>query len=218
MRVYECTEERFQLDIATHRMEVQLNAALHRHLRFSRTGSSSYHFNITTWPGYLCISGDMGCYVFSRQPDMFDFFRGGRINPQYWSEKVQSKSAFGNGTTEFDAELFMAGFKERVGDYIEDLDITEEQKAAIIALAVNEFRHTEENQHFYCDKAYNFDFADLDLPEELEAIKLPKWQVDEFWSMEKYTFHYIWCCRAIVWAIDKFDAEIKSAIAEEAIA
>ena len=28
-------------------------------------------FDIVTWPGYLCYSGDMGCFVFTRLPDMF---------------------------------------------------------------------------------------------------------------------------------------------------
>jgi hypothetical protein len=80
----------FLRDVDAHVMHIKQDEGVFRHIRFSQGGSSVYHFDITTWPGYLCISGDMGCFVFARTADMFTFFRGDRINPQYWAEKIQA--------------------------------------------------------------------------------------------------------------------------------
>lgn len=205
MKELACSEERFNKDTATHEMSVILNQGLHRHLRFARPGCSAYHFNITTWPGYLCISGDMGCYVFSRLNDMFEFFRGRGLNPGYWEEKVQAGR---DKVKEFSAELFIEGFLDSVGDYLECMDLTFGQKQTLVDLARNELVCIEQTMHHYCDTVYNLNFHELDLPEGLDEVDFPNFQVDEFWSMETYTFHYIWCLRAIVWAIKQFDEKI----------
>lgn len=47
-----------------------------------------------TWPGHLSITGDVGGYTFCRLRDMFEFFRGGQINPGYWGEKLVSHSGY----------------------------------------------------------------------------------------------------------------------------
>jgi hypothetical protein len=80
--------ERFQETISEHQLTVIHDDGLHRHMRCARPQSSDRYFNITTWPGFLCISGDMGCYVFQRVTDMFQFFRSDdlAINPGYWAE------------------------------------------------------------------------------------------------------------------------------------
>lgn len=96
----EPTEATFRKDVAQHRMTVIHDHGVHRHLRFGKPGDSNLSFQITTWPGYLCYSGDMGCYVFFRVEDMFRFFRGERINPGYWAEKVQAEDR--EGVKEYD--------------------------------------------------------------------------------------------------------------------
>ena len=83
-------KDRFEACIKDHKIYIQNDNGNFRHIHCSK-GDSVYHFNITTWPGYLCISGDMGCFVFRRELDMFGFFRNksNGINPYYWSEKLQ---------------------------------------------------------------------------------------------------------------------------------
>ena len=116
--------ERFARDIEKHELTVLRSDGVYRHIRCSKSNSSDMHFEIVTWPGYLAYVGDMGAYTFQRTEDMFEFFRrpDGKINPRYWSEKVE---AYGR--------LMMRGKLER---------------------------------------AYRF----------------------------------LWCCHAIVWAVNKFDA------------
>lgn len=82
--------ERFEHDTADHRMWVLHDTGLYRHLRFSAPGSWTYGFDLVSWPGFLAVTGDMGEYVFSRSPDMFEFFEHDEgINADYWSEKMQ---------------------------------------------------------------------------------------------------------------------------------
>jgi hypothetical protein len=89
--------ERFAADVAEHEMTIFRDDGLYRHLRFVRTAvnektgkpelSSLYWFDLITWPGHLAIDGDMDGFMFARTEDMFEFFRGKRINPSYWAEK-----------------------------------------------------------------------------------------------------------------------------------
>lgn len=72
------TVERFLQDVADHKMTVVMDNGVYRHLRFANSDSKlafNQWFDIVTWPGFLAYSGDMGCFVFSRLKDMFEFFR-----------------------------------------------------------------------------------------------------------------------------------------------
>ena len=116
--------ERFQETISEHQLTVIHDDGLHRHLRCARPQSSDRHFFITTWPGYLCISGDMGCYVFQRIEDMFEFFRNDDlgINPPYWAEKLQAgpHAAPDSISREWMPEKFRSEIKEWFDDATED--------------------------------------------------------------------------------------------------
>ena len=73
-----------------HEMTILREDDLYRHLRFKKVDRSEYWFDLITWPGYLTITGDMGCYTFARNPDMFAFFNQNQINSSYWAEKCQN--------------------------------------------------------------------------------------------------------------------------------
>lgn len=82
---------KFLKNTENHTLKIEMDSGVHRSLLFSKLGSSVYHYRITTWPGHLCISGDMGTFVFCRLHDMFDFFEQGtplKINPSYWGGKL----------------------------------------------------------------------------------------------------------------------------------
>src|SRR5258708_33733869 len=90
-------EASFLKDVATHEMIVRRDDGPYRHIRFQRPDTICLYFDVVTWPGFLCFSGDAGCYVFSRLPDMLEFFRyeskpAGKlfINPDYWGQKVEA--------------------------------------------------------------------------------------------------------------------------------
>ena len=93
---------------------------MYRHLRFRNPGFGSYWFDLITIPGTLIFQGDGESYVFSRVTDMFEFFRGspGRINPQYWSEKLTSTSQ--GGVRVYDEEIFKKQVQEVVADALKE--------------------------------------------------------------------------------------------------
>lgn len=78
-------------EFADHKLTIMRDDGLYRHLRCQKPGTWVYGFDIVTWPGYLCVCGDIGTWVFSRERDMVQWFErmDGRINPDYWSEKLQ---------------------------------------------------------------------------------------------------------------------------------
>ncbi len=102
------TENEFLRDVADHVLEVMRDDGVYRHIRFRKPGTMCMHFDLITWPGYLCYTGDMGTYVFARLADMFQFFRTDRsyaprtgrrlaVNLSYWSEKLEAVDGSRNG-------------------------------------------------------------------------------------------------------------------------
>src|SRR5688500_14967297 len=109
--------ERFKKDTADHEMTVLHDDGLYRHLRFQSPARGTYWFDLITWPGSLTIRGDLGnAYTFSRELDMFPFFRSrtGGINPHYWAQKLDNP----DGAVRYDEEIFKARVKEHVVDAI----------------------------------------------------------------------------------------------------
>lgn len=185
-----------------------LDSGLHRNLRVANPRSSAFHYSITTWPGYLCISGDMGCYVFQRIDDMFDFFRGapGKINPGYWQEKVQAGAGFqgaGAITAEPDLDAYDKRLMQYLDDFIDGLDPDVEEDAEKISEAteaVNDFKNYRENSEWDCVSRIN----------NWDSESAGGMDLDDFWEgysgLQKFRFHYIWCCYAIVHAIALYGA------------
>lgn len=185
----------FLREASRHSIEVKLDNGTFRHLRFSQNNSSTYHFNITTWPGYLSLSGDMGCFVFARTTDMFEFFRGDRINPQYWAEKLQATSR-GSGHEAFSFELL----KEAVAADFENWDFeSDEQKAEAWEKIAGDY-----------GLLYDADGSDLQYAVgEVMDYECPvtKQKFEDFWdhNFHDYTHHFMWCCNAIQWGIQQYD-------------
>ncbi len=193
MKQTNLTKEIFLRDVKDHRFKIIKEDSLYRHIRCSKENSSNYYFDIITWPGNLAYTGDMGSFMFSRVTDMFTFFRRNKeldINPTYWSKKVLAESRFGNGITEFSVDEFEKSVLQSVRSHL-DLDEDEKIPAEILKEldyllnSENEYECVENMRHFRSDKI-NF---------------------DDFWEYDcqVFTYHFLWCCYAIVWAIGKYD-------------
>ena len=185
--------ERFKNSVIGHEMIVMQNDGLHRHLTFKSPRTFYNHFHITTWPGYLAISGDVGCYVFARLPDMFRFFRGDGINPSYWSEKLQSCDRC--GVKEFSEKLFHDAIKSDFDQWSFDDD---DQKARAWE-ALQESDLAEDNSPESWEAAVR---AAMDYKCPVTGSRF-----NDFWdhTLQDYTFRFLWCCHAIRWAIAEVD-------------
>ncbi len=207
--------EDFEKHVAYHQMEVIQDNGLHRHLKFKHPETNNRYFGLVTWPGYLCFYGDMGEYVFSRLPDMFEFFRGSdnklyRIDFGYWAEKMQAvdrrvvsgHDAAGDGYRNYSSEKFRAAIQARLADYCDARDCTEQEKERL-ADWVETFVLSMANDgpHFAIQAALDF--------------KVNNRQVfPDFWDEDLYELDYgfVWCCYALRWGINRYDAS-QSALA-----
>ncbi len=181
-------------------MTIIRDDGLYRHLQFRKPEHSNYHYELITWPGYLCICGDIGTSVFRRVEDMFKFFRGERINPPYWGEKLQAIGTY-TGYEEFSESIF----QERVKDHFDEWEFeNDEQK-----------KETWEDieQHILEDVSR----ADGSWPayNAVYSYKGPYGhRFQDFFDgggCNEFTFHYIWVLYAIVEGIRQYDATRKLA-------
>jgi hypothetical protein len=202
------TEESFLKDVAEHRVEILLDNGIYRHLRCAKPGTNAEWFDIITWPGFLAYSGDMGCFVFTRLKDMFEFFRtrpSGNpaklfINEDYWAEKLEAVDRRGHtpGATQFSEQTFEKRVNEQVQTWIEEEDLNQEQQDELkdevhtqVMWAISDGEHEARKalNDFECKiDGHEFSFQDT-------------WE----WDFHEYTYRFIWCCYALAWAIKKYD-------------
>lgn len=189
------TQDSFVKDVAQHEMTIVRDDGNHRHVVFAKPGTYCQRFELITWPGYLCYSGDMGTYVFRRLEDMFAFFRDARpegeklrINLGYWAEKLEA-------TDRCDGSQCWSEYKFRdvIEGYLKDSD---EPISASLREAVNNevLSRLEDGEHEAYRAANEFEhegftFNDL-------------WDHD----FKDYTYRFVWCCYALAWGIRQYDA------------
>jgi hypothetical protein len=229
----DCTQERFLRDVAGHVMTILRDDGVHRHVRFKQPGTSCYYFDLITWPGHLCYTGDMGTFVFRRIEDMFEFFGRDReyhaslgralaINLGYWGEKLVAVDANGASSggkaKEFDLEKFTRVINEyRVGWMRcgkEDGTLDKEQRRELWEQVQEEvLDRAEDGEHYAQAAAYEFSFRRNPCGRWDDQ---PVWQFDDLFEHDftEYTHGFVWCCYALAWGIQKYD-EAKSAIATE---
>lgn len=73
---------------AKHVVTQRLDQGLFRSWRCKRPDSWCMGFDITTTPGYLIVTGDIGELILSRCDDMVPWARGAVGSPDYFAEKV----------------------------------------------------------------------------------------------------------------------------------
>jgi hypothetical protein len=199
--------EQFNREIAQHEMQVIRDDGVNRHLRFKRPGTMCMHFDLITWPGYLCYTGDMGTYVFRRLHDMFEFFRRDetrglyRIDLRYWAEKVEASDKT-DGITEFNEEKFTRIVKEHVLTWVRENahTTTREQRRELWDAVVEEVVGVDSDSGGYRKQAAAHDFTHR--IDERRAFTFR-----DFWESDcsDYTHRFRWCCHALSWGINTYD-------------
>ena len=195
------SEQSFLKDVARHEMTVLRNDGLYRHVRFKRPETGCMRFDLITWPGYLCYTGDMGTFVFSRIADMFQFFRARPsaeerlpINLGYWHEKVDAEDRC-DGAYKWSQEKF----EKRVREYLDE----HEASPSVRAQAEHSVIRVPDGEHESMRAAIDF---------EHEGFRFQDWWET---NCHEYTYRFVWCCFALVWGIRQFDA--KTPNLEEAV-
>jgi hypothetical protein len=204
---YEQQFARFLRDVEGHTLTVLRDDGLYRHLRCAKGDSYCMSFDLVTWPGYLCYAGDMGCFVFTRLLDMFEFFRGRQeamIDRQYLAEKAVASDKH-DGLREYSEDLFKAAVRSDFDSFTEGW--VEEAKAALWENIEDEvLAYSGDGLQRAVQSAQEFEFYDADTGKQRTAFH-------DFWEhrLEDYTPRFWWCCYAVPWAIAQYDAQRSAA-------
>ncbi|GAA2347285.1 hypothetical protein [Dactylosporangium salmoneum] len=226
----------FTSDIAGAEMTVLHDDGLYRHIRFK--GSGFTWFDLVTWPGNLTVKGSHGTYTFSRETDMFGFFRQSNgVNVDYWAEKTpdgrQSVKVYSEeATTKRLVEVYTEHGRqvdELQARYEVDLStwkvtppdqryprawqgVREPVKPKTVAELRREVAEARRDGELsYEDGARRF-LADWESVDIVSGVYE--------WDLREYDFHFVWSCHAIAWGIRQYDAVKAAPVGElvEAVA
>lgn len=190
-------EKAFIKDIAEHEMKVMHDDGSYRHIRFRKPDSNAYWFGLVTWPGHLTIEGDMGCWTFSRTPDMFEFFRNDElgINPGYWAEKLQNYSKYEGPEKQFCIDTLRESMKNYLDQVFKgDPDEWPEEKQESLWEEIEADILSLDHEHSVYQAVSSF---------EHDGFRFEDWY--ESFSCKNWSYHYLWCLFAIVWGIQQYD-------------
>lgn len=186
--------DRVLADLSQHRMRIVMDKDVHRHIRFSNDGSFIHHFNLTTWPGFLAITGDMGDYLFQRLPDMFAFHRkpmDHNIDIDYWAKKCRAQDV--NSPIKHFSDT---AFKRAVRDYASEFDEQEDKAGTFIADQIEDLLSAT---YSTADEAIS---QALYIVDDRARSVFP--EIHEY-DLTEHSYHFRWCCEAIRWGINQYD-------------
>ena len=196
----------FDKDIEDHIMRIMLDAAEYRMIECKKLGNSVHSFTITTTPYYLMITGDMGSFVFNRctARDMLEFFRftnkQNGMQYEYWAGKLEigNYKEFDSHTAVAEAMEFLKQ-EEQINFKDCDYSSFEEIKELLEGAS-------EDGEHEYFTV-----LSDL-----FDELGIEDWY-EQCQRVYKPTYHYIWCCHAILWAIAQYDSTVNHEPANEKV-
>lgn len=209
---YFCCEGKFLRDVSNHQMTIIRDDGVERHIRFKKPESGNMRFDLITWSGHLCYTGDMGTYVFQRMEDMFQFFRTDRkqledqglyINDNYWAEKCIAVDK-PNELKKYSPDLFRANIETWRDEVLSEREGSEDFKAIknafIEAVNADILSYADDGEQDARKAANDFEFLWND-------DKTDKIYISDLWDydLQEYTFRFIWCCYAVAWGIQQYD-------------
>jgi hypothetical protein len=184
---------RSEKDLATHTIESVRIDGLHRHWKCRWPGYGGIMgFDIVTWPGSLCYTGDMGDYLFQRTEDMVAFMRTASKSFGYAAEKCVAAGTRGNGggdVREFKPELFHEELNERLNESREEGD---KESFAPVVKKIDDIKDA-----YRCNET----------PSDAIAAMYESELWCEVPDCQYFTLRFLWCMYAIQW----FCANVKEA-------
>lgn len=185
---YDRQLEQLLANTKNHKMRVLHDEGVYRHIRFAEPGTTMWHFDLITWPGHLTITGDIGDgFSFKREHDMFGFFNGREINPQYWGEKMPHTITY----RKYSDEKFKQRVLESLEGHLESL-AESDRTTFMTALTEEVLGDAADFENTAREALDNFEHNGFTFTDTWE------------WSFNDYDWHYILACHAILWGIRKY--------------
>jgi len=218
--------------IRAHELTILHDDGLYRHLRFKSPDRGSYWFDLITWPGCLTVRGDLGsAYTFAGNTDMFAFFRGRGISPDYWSQRLDADR---NSVTSYDQDLCEQIVKQHVveairggwaprgigravtamlrdGDFAwedgayAELSRFEHGARAVLSCLCKEKAEFDADNEVIASLTWrnkHRGVGHLVFEERRDGFRFG--DVYE-WRFRDFDWCYLWACHAIVWGIARYD-------------
>ena len=171
-----------------HQITIELNHGVYRHFLCGRLSTGIYAFNITTIPGRLIVTGDIGTLIVERLNDMFEWAPNAVGSINYFAEKVPSELA----TKEYDQDMAF--------EFLAELQVLEgtESKLALQAAELED----------YVDDQARFEIAlyESGIIDGCDFPCLANWKPS-----------FLWCREAVKWFFDNYQWDQETATAEEAV-
>ena len=155
---------------ADHKITDNHRDGVYRHFRCNKPNTMVYQFSITTFPGRLVVTGDIGTLVVERMLDMFEWVPSAVDDISYFAEKVPREIA----TMEYDPEMAM--------QFISEQCVTEgtESKRAETASKLEDYI---EDKGWFMTELHESGLVDgCDFP-----------------RLDNWTPSYLWCREAVRW-------------------
>jgi hypothetical protein len=179
-------KESIAKDLAQHVITARHVHGLYRHYRCQKPGSWNMAFDVVTWPGSLCYTGDMGDYLFQRTDDMIAFMRGSCMSYSYAAEKCV---AHDGRLMEWSEEAFKQTLADRLkegeeGDGNFTVVRNGERVMESIANAIEEIKDA---------------YSNYGSPHDAEKAMYESGLWDDMPRCKEYTVHFLWCLHALQW-------------------
>jgi hypothetical protein len=177
---------------AHHKIEVRLDQGLFRNWRCAKPGTGYYCFNVSTEPGRLFVTGDVGTMVWEREPDMIPWARGAIHSIDYFASKVPGEIRTHQWECDVAADWLDAEKKELQAAFALDGDPRTPKRLE----AVENLREWLEERPD--EASFNQSLFDSGLVTDCNFPRLHCW-----------TPSFLWCREAVAWLLGKLDKEGK---------
>ena len=167
---------------AQHETSMQLNDGVFRSWLCKRPGTGIYAFRVTTWPGHLAVTGDIGELIVARLHDMLKWVPGAIDSIQYFAEKVPQAIP----TREYDADVAREAVQHEI-ELARESEM-EAQAHALEDFLVNQSWHFEDASCFYRG------LQDID-----------GYVMDDPPDTRNWTSNFLWCREAIRWLMVRLE-------------
>lgn len=177
---------------AEHKLTERLNDGLFRSYRCQKPGTWVYGFDVTFWPGWVAISGDIGELMLSRDSDMMPWLRGvlkrDTIDLSYVAEKSPNNIVTREWTVEAAKSVI-----ETIIEYRTEDDPDADVSALRELLSVDEqYEWNTVTVPSLIDQGYH-DFYG-------------------YGDAKDWTARFIWCVLALQWFVRAFDAATEETV------
>lgn len=178
---------------ANHELTQTLNDGLHRHWNCRNPKSSCYWFNVTTGPGWLLISGDVGTLFVQREPDMIKWARKAIDDLYYFASKVPIEIK----TKEWDVDMAREWIADEIAGINKAFDdewVGDEATPQAVAAR----KEADERIEMYSELTESLDEGGR------SAFEMAYYNSElndgsDWPDYMNYTSSYLWCREALLW-------------------